>query len=160
MPEFGELEGCTLVINKALYGLRSSGLCWHECFADTLRDLGFSICKASPDVWMRPATDYYEYIAAYVDDLAIVAKEPKLIVDVLQNKYNYKLKGVGPIDYHLGGNFKRDPDRMLSYGPMKYIDKILANYVKQFGTYPSERVSPLEHGDHPEEDTSPELDPD
>ena len=35
-PEFGELEGHILVIFKALYGLRSSGLRWHERFADTL----------------------------------------------------------------------------------------------------------------------------
>jgi hypothetical protein len=32
--EFGELEGHTLVIFKALYGLRTSGLRWHERFAD------------------------------------------------------------------------------------------------------------------------------
>jgi hypothetical protein len=41
-PEFAELEGHILVINKALYGLRSSGLRWHERFADTLWDLGFT----------------------------------------------------------------------------------------------------------------------
>jgi len=29
-PEFGDLEGHTLIIFKALYGLRTSGLCWHE----------------------------------------------------------------------------------------------------------------------------------
>jgi len=29
-PGFGELEGHTLVIHKALYGLWSSGLRWHE----------------------------------------------------------------------------------------------------------------------------------
>lgn len=109
---------------------------------------------------MRPAKDYYKYIAVYVDDLAIVAKEPKLIVDVLQTKYNYKLKGVGPIDYHLSGNFARDEDGTLSYGPKKYIDKILANYTKLHGSYPVECVSPLEHGDHPELDDSPELDQD
>ena len=39
-PGFGELEGHTLVIHKALYGLRSSGLRWHKRFADTLRDMG------------------------------------------------------------------------------------------------------------------------
>ena len=38
-PEFGELENHTLVIFKALYGLRSSGLRWHERFADTLREM-------------------------------------------------------------------------------------------------------------------------
>ena len=35
-PEFGELEGHMLIIYKALYGLRSSGLRWHEWFADCL----------------------------------------------------------------------------------------------------------------------------
>ena len=32
-PEFGELEGHLLIIVKALYGLRSSGLRWHEVFS-------------------------------------------------------------------------------------------------------------------------------
>jgi len=35
-PKFGELEGHMLIIFKALYGLRTSGLCWHECFTDCL----------------------------------------------------------------------------------------------------------------------------
>ena len=29
-PEFGDREGHTLIIVKALYGLKSSGLRWHE----------------------------------------------------------------------------------------------------------------------------------
>ena len=40
-PEFGNLEGHILVINKAIYGLRSSGLRWREKLADTLRDMSF-----------------------------------------------------------------------------------------------------------------------
>ena len=39
--EFGELEGSIMIIHKALYGLRSSGLRWREKFADSLRDMGF-----------------------------------------------------------------------------------------------------------------------
>ena len=35
-PGFGKLEGHTLIIHKALFGLRSSGLRWHERFANTL----------------------------------------------------------------------------------------------------------------------------
>jgi hypothetical protein len=35
-PEFGGLEGHMLVIYKALYGLRSSGLRWHERFSACL----------------------------------------------------------------------------------------------------------------------------
>ena len=40
-PEFGDLAGHTLIIFKALYGLRSSGARWHERLADTLRDMGW-----------------------------------------------------------------------------------------------------------------------
>jgi hypothetical protein len=35
-PEFGDLEGHMLVIYKALYGLHSSGLHWHERFSACL----------------------------------------------------------------------------------------------------------------------------
>ncbi len=47
-PEFGELEGHTMVVVKALCGLRSSGARFHEKFAETLRSLNFySIARRS-----------------------------------------------------------------------------------------------------------------
>jgi hypothetical protein len=70
-PEFGQLEGHYLIIVKALYGLRTSGLRWHEHFADCLRNEGFSPCKAEPDIWMRLNGNLYEYVATYVDDLCL-----------------------------------------------------------------------------------------
>jgi hypothetical protein len=33
------------------------------------------------------------------DDLAISSKDPKTITDTLMNKYNFKLKGTGEIEY-------------------------------------------------------------
>ena len=51
-PEFGELSGHTMVIFKALYGLRMSRLWWHQCFADCLCDMDFIPCQAEPDIWM------------------------------------------------------------------------------------------------------------
>ena len=48
-----------------------SGLRWHERFADVLRDMGFFLCRAEPDIWMRDCGDHYEYIAVYCDDLTI-----------------------------------------------------------------------------------------
>ncbi len=104
-PEFGELKGHTLIIFKALYGLRTSGLRWHERFADCLRDMGFIPCKAEPDIWMRQNGDTYEYIGVYVNDVAATAKDPKAITDLLQDKYQFKLKGTGPISFHLGCDF-------------------------------------------------------
>ena len=74
-PEFAAfgLEGHTLVLYKALYGLRSSGQEWHHALSKTLKAEGFKPSLADPDVWMRqqPQQQLWEYICVYVDDLAI-----------------------------------------------------------------------------------------
>ena len=54
-PEFEELEGYILVICKALYGLKHSGLRWSQKIHDIMLDMGFSPCKADPCVWLRKA---------------------------------------------------------------------------------------------------------
>ena len=38
-PEFGEKEGHILVVNKALYGLKTSGKHWHERFGDPCHNI-------------------------------------------------------------------------------------------------------------------------
>jgi Reverse transcriptase (RNA-dependent DNA polymerase) len=142
--DFGTLSGHTLVIKKALYGLRSSGARWHDHFADILHDLGFHPCRAEPDIWMRQNGDIYEYIGVYVDDLAIVAKDPQKIIDALTEQHKLTLKGTGPLKFHLGCDFKRDPDGTLAFGPKTYIEKMLVNYERIFNEKPKEASSPLE----------------
>lgn len=160
-PEFGHLRGRTMVIHKALYGLRSSGLRWHEKFADCLRDLGFTQSKAEADIWMRPVGDKYEYVAVYVDDLAMALVDPQSFITALENQYGFKLKGTGPIKFHLGCDFFRDNDGTLCMSPKKYTEKVLNEYQRMFAKRPRlNSYSPIEHGDHPELDTSPFLDPD
>ena len=60
-----------------------------------MHDIGFSQCKAEPDIWMRQSGRIWEYVGVYVDDLATVVKNPNYFVNTLANKYNYKLKGTG-----------------------------------------------------------------
>ena len=158
-PEFGAREGHILIIQKALYGLRSSGLCFHEKFSETLKDMGFASSKADADVWMRENDGIYEYIAVYVDDLAIAMKDPQSFISELKSpKYNYKLKGVGPLNYHLGCNFERDGDGTLRTGPKQYIEKMMDWYESTFGEKAKTASSPLEKGDHPELDNSDLVD--
>jgi hypothetical protein len=158
-PEFGEDEGCTMVIFKALYGLHTSGARFHEKFADTLRSLGFIQCKADSDVWMKDCGTHYEYVCCYVDDLLVAMSDPQTFFDILQSDpYNYKLKGVGVPEYHLGGNFGRDKDGVFYWGSSKYIEKMMDNYERLFGAKPNKRSSPMEKGDSPELDKTPELD--
>ena len=108
-PEFKELQGHLLIMIKALYGTRSGGARWHDRLFDILQELKFKPSKADPDVWMRPEPGgtCYEYIAVYVDDLAIAAKDPQAFCHELKKRYNLKLKGVGPLEYHLGCTYKK-----------------------------------------------------
>ncbi len=120
--EFGEYAGHTLMIIKAQYGLKSSGKRWHERFHDTMVAMGFFPSKAEEDIWMRDCGDHYEYLAVYVDDLLIASRKPQEIIDALTSApNNYKLKGTGPVSFHLGCDFFRDEDNTLCFGPRKYI---------------------------------------
>ena len=49
--------------------------------------------KAEDDIWTRRKDTYYDYIARYVDDLAIASKHPEHIIDELVNNHKLKLKG-------------------------------------------------------------------
>lgn len=160
-PEFGPLQGHTLVIYKALYGLRSSGLRWHEKFADCLTDLGFIQSKAESDIWLRQSGTLYEYVApVYVDDLAMALRNPLEFTQILEQRYSFKLKGTGAIEFHLGCDFYRDKEGTLCMSPKKYINKLVDGYTRMFGERPKTNAyAPLDHGDHPEMDTSPLLEP-
>ena len=160
-PEFGPLAGHTMKIVKALYGLRSSGARFHDCLADTLRELGFTPTFANPDVWIRDAKDCYEYICCYVDDLLAALKNPKEFWDKLQSlPYSFKLKGGEEPKYHLGANFFQDSDGVLALGTQMYVRRLSAEYVRLFGKETKTYMSALPRNDHPELDASPSCGPD
>lgn len=120
--------------------------------------MGLTPSHAEDDIWMRYNGDIYEYIASYVDDLCIVAKDPKSITDILVEKYKYKLNCTGHLSFHLGCDFFCDDNGVLCFAPRKYVEKMIAGYVSMFGEQPRQYSTPLEKGDHPEMDTSEELD--
>ena len=156
-PEFEELEGHILVIYKALYVLKSSGLRWSQKMHDIMLDMGFSPSKADPCVWLGKAkcATKYEYVAIYVDDLLIACDCASDFIHTLKRKHNLKIKGEGPLKYHLGYDCHMDPDGTLVALLKKYISKILDSFHQMF---PGESLlqvkSPLHKNDHPELDNS------
>jgi hypothetical protein len=66
-PKLGPLKGHLLTIEKALYGLRSSGTRWHDHVTDTLHDMEYLTCKADPDVWLKHCKMHCENVCVYVD---------------------------------------------------------------------------------------------
>jgi hypothetical protein len=85
---------------------------------------------------MRLNGDLYEYVATYVDDLCLGMLDPKSFTDTLQKKYNFKLKGTGPIDFHLGQSFSRNNDGEMKISAKRYVDKMMDTYVQLYGEKP------------------------
>ena len=94
----------------------------------------------------------------YVDDLAIALDDPEALIQMLTGKHGLKLKGTGPIGYHLGCDFFRDKQNTLCMAPKSYVTKAISNYFRMFDCLPKTNVwSPLEKGDHPKLDLFEEL---
>ena len=148
-------------MHKALYGTRSGQACWHDKLLHILQQMDFKPSRAEPDIWMKLSKDgtHYEYIAIYVDDLAICMQDPQAFCDSLKEQYKLKLKGVGPISYHRGCGYTRDDDGTLAADPRKYVGKILEFYEKMFVENPKKTRTPLVKGD-PEKDLSDFCDQD
>ena len=88
-----------------------------------------------------------------MDNLAIASKDPNTIIGMLTNTHDFKLKGFGPIKYHLGMVFHHDEHGTLRISSRRYIDKMVDTYQQLFGCKPSTKaLSPLKKGDHPEID--------
>jgi hypothetical protein len=144
-PEFGpEMQGKRLVIDKSLYGLKSSAARFHEHLLVKLRKLKFQPSKADPDLWMKRVGTHYEYIARYVDDIIVFSCDPMAIMKEI--KEHYILKGVGEPRYYLGGNVLQLGDKWEKEGisvalsAETYVNNVLPRLasmckVEQFKKY-------------------------
>jgi hypothetical protein len=62
--EFGkEVEGKRMIIDKSLYGLKTSSARFHEHLSEKLKLMGYKPSKAYPDLWYKQMNDHFEYIA-------------------------------------------------------------------------------------------------
>jgi hypothetical protein len=68
----------------------------------------------------------------------------KSFTDTLQKKYNFKLKGTGPIDFHLGQSFSWNDNGEMEISAKCYVEKMIDTYVQLYGEKPRKASSPLE----------------
>jgi hypothetical protein len=116
-PEWGEHEGKTVLIVRALYGLKSSGQAWRTMLSQSLQEMGFSSSLADPDVWYKPNTkpdgfQYYSYIMVYVDDLMIIDQNLMHYMSQIQSRFKVKENSIGPPSVYLGANFQKIESRV------------------------------------------------
>ena len=178
-PEFGSQdEGKTVLIVRALYGLRSSGARWRDHMAATLREMNYVRSIGDPDVWMRAATKpdgshYYEYVLVYVDDLLSISMKPMETMDSIKKRYPLKAGSLKEPDQYLGAEIKKwniadsdDPTKTRwALSAEKYIKSVkrdiearLDSYGMRFSTKAKTPFSSASY--RPELDDTPELDDD
>jgi hypothetical protein len=154
-PEFGDYEGCTVIIVKALYGLCSSSERWHSHFANTLRSFDFVPTRFDNDVWIRRHSSgkCYEYVCTHSDDFLITSPSPEKIMEQIESIYKVKESSKGPPDYYLGHDYKKDKQGRWCVGCKKYLIEATNRIEKIFGDLPKKNT-PMVTSDHPEEDTT------
>ena len=173
--ECGEGHKKVCVLTKALYGLKSSGNAWRTWFATTLEKLGFRASKADRDVWLRAAKGengfrYYEMIFVYVDDILVLSKNAKRLIDAISEVYELK-KGSGeePTTY-LGATIEKmitgDGREVWTMSPSAYlanavrvVESLLADDGKSEHLRGKSAKTPFPTGYRPETDLSNELGP-
>jgi hypothetical protein len=172
-PEFGQNNiGRTVIVVRAMYGLKSSGAAWHAKLSETLRSMDFKPSYADPDVWYKPATkengfEYYEYILVYVDDILVLSTSPLPIMETIRQAYRLKEDPSTPKDY-LGAKIKEwcipnETRKVWSMNCIQYIKEAVKNVESKLSksnyTLRGKPSTPMQTGYRPELDVSPVLGP-
>ncbi len=136
--------------------------------------LGYTLCLADPDVWLRPAvkedgTLYYEYLIVYVDDVLAVSQNPKLTMNAIAELYHLKDNSVAKPTRYLGANvieytLPNDQSKpRWGLSSQQYVTEAIRNVefkLSKIGKcLPNAVVTPISSGYRPELDVSPLLDP-
>ena len=102
-----------MLIVRSLYGLRSSRVVFQNHLADCMKHLGFKLCLANPDLWMKPevrlddGVEYYTYVLLYVDDALVVHHDGESVLKRLDKYFKLKEGSVGDPEVHLEAKLKR-----------------------------------------------------
>ena len=86
-----------MIIVRALFGLKSSGVSWRSMFDNTLgKDgLGYTSIKTDKEIWIKGefftnGKTYYYMILVYVDDIMIVLNNTSIAINYLPKNHVFK----------------------------------------------------------------------
>ena len=100
-------RGKVLTLERALYGLKTSGASWRSMFSKfIINDLKFKPTSADPDVYLRRAkredgTEYYEMLLVYVDDVLCISEDPMTIMKMIGDRFDIKNNEIIPPKMYL-----------------------------------------------------------
>ena len=173
-PEFGPDAGKKAIVVRALYGLKSAGASYHSVMADCMSQLGYTSCKADPDLWMKAATrpddgqKYWTYVLFYVDDCLAIDCDAEGVLREIDRFFKMKPGSIGRPDLYLGSKLREHtlPNGVKAWGksPSKYIREAVQHVEEHLKTaglpgLKKRPGAPFPVGYHPELDTTEVLGP-
>ena len=108
---------------------------------------------------MKDCKTHYEYIATYVDDILSFSHDPMLVIAEI--KKDYVSKGIGALEYYLGGNIDylnntwNKEGMKIGLSARTYITNVTAKMEQMFGYEMRTYKTPMSEVYHPELDDSP-----
>ncbi len=176
-PDFGLNSSKSAIIVFALYGLKSAGAAFCAHLASFMRQMGYTSCKADPDLWLKAVTrpednvHYYAYILRYVDDILCIHHDPMTVMGEINKYLPLKPSSLGNHDIYPGAKLKetRLPNGVMAWGlsPSKYVIQAVKSCQlhlteKLAGKYsiPARADNPFPVDYDPSTDQSDFLDPD
>lgn len=168
--EFGTDYGKRAVVTRALYGNKAAGADFRNHLRECMDLLGYTSCKADPDLWMREAVKnngekYYEYMLLYVDDALAISEYPKEQLMEIDKYFMMKPGSIEVPKIYLGAKLSLEelPNGVKAWGvsSSKYIQDSIKNLEmklekRNLKLRPNVRA-PLSKDYRPELDSSPEL---
>jgi hypothetical protein len=176
-PKFGHDSGKSAVIVRAFYRLKSAGAAFRAHLASFMRQMGYTSCKADPDLGLKAMTrpednvHYYAYILCYVDGILCIHHDPMSVLKEINGYLPLKPSSVGNPDIYLGAKLK---ETQLSNGvmvwglsPSKYVVQAVKNCqlhltekLARRYSIPARADNPFSVEYDPSTDLSDMLDPD
>jgi hypothetical protein len=114
---------------KALYGLGESAKLWHSHLTRSLKTVGYFPVAEDPCIFVRKGGTL-SLICSHVDDLLILAKDPKETARVkreLERIYPGMKYEEGATMKYLGMEIKIDPDHHIKVSQQKYVESIITD---------------------------------
>ena len=100
------------IIVRALYGLKSAGTSFWNHLDKCLQFMGYNICLADPDMWMRQMNissddfEHYEYVLLYVDNVLTIGDYPTEVLQKIDNYFGLKPVSLSDPDIYLNAKLK------------------------------------------------------
>ena len=96
-------------IEKALYGLRQSGLKWYQKLTTKLLKLNLKPSQYDPCLFMNREDDNIILVTVYVDDLLIATYNKSWLTQIkVSLSESFEMKDLGPVKTCLGIEFKQN----------------------------------------------------